>query len=115
MFKFLKTSKNAKSPEKKNGYFELFASEEVVIPPYEKVHISTNIRMEFPSHYFVYVNGSTPTRRLLAGVVDSDYRGEMKVMIFNRSEQQIKIKQHEKCAKMHCIELSPVIFTERTS
>lgn len=112
MFKFLKTSIDVKSPVKKDGYFELFANEDVVIPPKEKLHVPTGIKMEFSSEYFVHINGSTPTRRLLAGVVDSDYRGEMKVMVFNRSDKEIKIKRHEKCANLHCVEISPVRFVE---
>ena len=112
MFKFVKMFEGVKRPEKKNGYSELFCSGDVTIPPYEKAYLPTGIRVEFSPRYFVHINGSTPSRRILAGVVDSDYRGEMKVLIFNRSSEEVEIKKHEKCANMHCIELTQVDLVE---
>lgn len=106
MFRFTRASLDVRQPERKSGYFELFADEEVTINPYEAASISTGIRVEFPVEYFAHIAGSTPTIRILAGVVDSDYRGVIRVIVFNRSNEPLSIARHEKCADMRFIEIT---------
>lgn len=112
MFKFLRIFKDVNIPRKVNGYFEFFSREDVVIPPHNISLIHTGIRLEFPAQYFGYINCHSPTKRALGGVVDSDYRGELKVMIFNNSFHPITIKKNEVCAYMHFFELSQAEIIE---
>lgn len=112
MFKFLRMSKDVCVPRKENGYFEIFAREDVVISPHNISLIATGIKLEFPAQYFAYINCHSPIKRALGGVVDSDYRGELKVMIFNDSFHPLTIKKNEVCAYMHFFELSQAEVVE---
>jgi len=67
---------------------DIYSIEQCIIQPLERKAISTGIRMEIPEGYYARIaprsglavkNGID----ILAGVVDSSYRGEIKVVLYN--------------------------------
>lgn len=91
MIKFNKISSNAKSPNRANptdAGADLHSIEKHIIQPLERKLISTGIAMEIPEGYYGRIaprSGLAAKNGIdvLAGVVDSSYRGEVKVILFN--------------------------------
>ncbi|KCZ82165.1 hypothetical protein H312_00442 [Anncaliia algerae PRA339] len=98
VFKISKDCPTIKSIELVNGEYEIYANEDKTIEPDTQGKISTGIRMEFPNDYFAFINFKNDSVQTLAGVVDSDYRGELIVMLYNHSDKPFTFKRHEKCA-----------------
>jgi dUTP pyrophosphatase len=91
IIKFNKLVAQAKAPKRANptdAGADLFSLEKYTVQPLERKLISTGISMEIPEGYYGRIaprsglavkNGAD----VLAGVVDSSYRGEIKVVIYN--------------------------------
>lgn len=80
--------------------------ESVTIQPGETVFIPTGIALEVPKGCagLVYARSSLGTKRGLApankvGVVDSDYRGEIKVVLLNHGKQTQTIAHGDRVAQ----------------
>lgn len=80
--------------------------ESVVIAPGETAWIPTGIALEVPKDCagLVYARSSLGAKRGLApankvGVIDSDYRGEIRVVLFNHSKQIQQIEHGERVAQ----------------
>lgn len=78
----------------------------VVINPGETAWIPTGIALEVPKGCagLVYARSSLGTKRGLApankvGVVDSDYRGEIRVVLFNHGKEPQTVKNGERVAQ----------------
>jgi len=81
--------------------------EEVVIEPGKTAMIPTNISVEIPEGYEIQVR---PRSGLAAkhgigvlnspGTIDSDYRGEIKVILFNFGGDAFKVNSGERIAQM---------------
>lgn len=85
----------------------------VEIAPGESVWIPTGVAMELPEGYvgLIYARSSMGVKRGLApankvGVIDSDYRGEIRVVLYNHSKQQQSVEPNERIAQMV---ITPVI------
>ena len=77
------------------------------INPNETVIIPTGIAMAIPDNYvgLIYARSSLGTKKGLApankvGVIDSDYRGEIKVVLYNHSSKTQTIEPNERIAQM---------------
>src|SRR5579859_6409619 len=70
---------------------DLYASSEVIIPPGAIVSVSTGIAVELPEGYGALVEDrsglATQGVTTLAGVVDTGYRGEIRIVIANLGKQ----------------------------
>jgi dUTP pyrophosphatase len=87
--------------------------EAVTIGAGETVFIPTGLAMEIPKGYagLVYARSSLGTKRGLApankvGVIDSDYRGEIRVVLHNHSKQEQIVEPGERIAQLL---ITPVI------
>lgn len=85
----------------------------VVIAPGQSLMIPTGVAMELPEGYvgLIYARSSLGTKRGLApankvGVIDSDYRGELRVVLYNHSSQEQCIEPNERIAQLV---ITPVI------
>ena len=81
--------------------------EPVTVQPGETYWVSTGISLEIPQGYagFVYARSSMGTKRGLApankvGVIDSDYRGEVRVVLLNHSNEPQTIAPGERVAQL---------------
>lgn len=80
---------------------------ELKISPNETVTISTGLSMAIPKNYvgLIYARSSLGCKKGLApankvGVIDSDYRGEIKVVLFNQSNTVQIINPGERIAQI---------------
>lgn len=80
---------------------------EVFILPHETVMIPTGVAMEIPDGYvgLVYARSGLALKMGLApankvGVIDSDYRGEIMVALYNHSDLERKILPSERIAQI---------------
>ena len=80
---------------------------EIPINPNETAIIPTGIAMAIPSNYvgLIYARSSLGTKKGLApankvGVIDSDYRGEIKVVLYNQSNKIQTISPNERIAQI---------------
>ena len=88
---------------------DLYSAEDadVVIEPSEAKFIGTGLAMEIPEGYvgLVYARSGLACKRGLApankvGVVDSDYRGEIKVALHNHGKEAQTVEKGERIAQM---------------
>ena len=83
------------------------------LKPGESCLLPTGLSVAFPKEYEIQIR---PRSGLAAksnisvlntpGTIDSDYRGEIKVILFNHSDKNFKIKNNDRIAQMI---LTPVI------
>ena len=81
--------------------------EEITINPHQTVLIPTGLAMELPLGYagLIYARSGLATKKGLApankvGVIDSDYRGEVKVALHNHSEVAQTVAAGERVAQL---------------
>ena len=91
--------------------YDLYAAEEVTVPRFGRKLIKTNVSMAIPMNHYgriaprsglAYKNGID----ILAGVIDSDYRGDIGVILYNTdSNSDFEVKIGDKIAQIiieHC-------------
>ena len=82
-------------------------SEPITIQPGESAFIPTGLAMELPSGYagLIYARSGLACKRGLApankvGVVDSDYRGEFMIVLYNHGTNPQTIQHGERIAQL---------------
>lgn len=117
-------TKTAKIPERGSVHaagYDLFAdlNDEVVLSPGETRLIPTGVAMEIPEGYFggIFARSGLSTKEGLrpancVGVIDSDYRGEIRVALHNDSENYRVVGGGQKIAQMVVIPFLAVEFEE---
>lgn len=109
--KIKKLSENARIPEYASvgsaGADLYNASGEVTVGAGESVAIGTGIAMQIPEGYvgLVYARSGLACKSGLApankvGVIDSDYRGEIKVVLYNHSKEPRTVASGERIAQL---------------
>jgi dUTP pyrophosphatase len=84
---------------------DLYSVENITIAPGQRHGVATGIAMAVPDGYVglvwdksgVALNGGITC---LGGVVDTQYRGELKVIVFNTSSESYEIKSGQKIAQL---------------
>lgn len=110
---YKKTNPNAITPTKGTEYaagYDLYAiapEEGVAIEPGQTVKIGTGISMEIPEGYggFIFARSGLATKQGLrpancVGVVDSDYRGEIIVALYNDSDEKKVVNNKDRVAQL---------------
>ena len=115
---------SAKLPDRGSAFaagYDLFAdvTEDVTIEPHETKMIGTGLAMEIPEGYFggIFSRSGLSAKEGLrpancVGVVDADYRGEIKVALHNDGEVQRVVTPAEKIAQLVVVPFLPVSFNE---
>lgn len=82
-------------------------TKEIDIAPHSTVMIGTGIAIEIPDGYFggIYARSGLASKKGLrpancTGVIDSDYRGELKVALHNDTDETMTIQPHERIAQL---------------
>lgn len=120
--KIKKLKDNAVVPTRGSKYAagaDLYSAEnDLYIEDRQTVMIGTGIAMEIPEGYvgLVYARSGLACKEGLApankvGVIDSDYRGEIKVALYNQSGQKKLVKNGERIAQ---IVIAPFLAPEFT-
>ena len=117
-----KLTNSAVLPERGSAYaagYDLFAdiTEDVVIKPHETFLVPTGLAMEIPEGYWggIFARSGLASKEGLrpancVGVVDTDYRGEVKVALHNDSEVARTIVVGQKVAQMVIVPFLSVEF-----
>ena len=97
--------------------YDLYSAEEIVIPVGDCRLISTGIALEIPEYYFggIFPRSGTAVKRGLrlancVGVIDADYRGEIKVPLYNDSSVPQKIELNERIAQLIILPFATVEY-----
>lgn len=80
---------------------------DMVIAPHTTVLVPTGFAMQLPEGLagFIYARSGLATKRSLApankvGVIDCDYRGEVKVALHNHSDEEQRVAKGERIAQL---------------
>ena len=84
---------------------DITASEKIAIPPRERTLVSTGVRLEIPKGYvgLIWPRSGLAVKKGIdcgAGVIDSHYRGEVKVLLFNHSDNEFQIEPGDRIAQI---------------
>ena len=110
-FQFKKLSSSAKLPEYGSEFaagMDLFSSNEesIIIEPSKRKMIPTGLSMSYDNmNYYMRIaprSGLTVKNSIDvgAGVIDFDYRGEIKVVLMNNGTEDFIVKKNMKIAQM---------------
>jgi dUTP pyrophosphatase len=84
-----------------------FLKESVTLKPMERVLIPTGLFIEIPSNYEIQIRPRSGlalkqgiTCLNTPGTIDSDYRGEIKVLLINLSNEEQTISNQDRIAQM---------------
>lgn len=85
--------------------FDLCSVEHVVIPPNSRALVATGIAMEIPfgAVGLIWPRSGLAVKQgldVFAGVIDSGYRGEIKVCLFNSTSEPVEIFTGQKIAQI---------------
>jgi dUTP pyrophosphatase len=108
-FKFRKSTTDAVTPSyayQSDSGFDLFSSVEKWIFPFDRDLIPTGLHFDIPMNYELQIrskSGLALNQGLMVlnspGTVDQGYTGEIQVIIFNTTNQKVKINKGQKIAQ----------------
>jgi len=99
--------------------FDLHSIEDIKIAPRKRKLIATGLAFDIPTGYEIqirprsglaYKHGITVLNT--PGTIDSDYRGELKILLINHSEEEFEIKIGERIAQAVIKEVIQAKFEE---
>jgi dUTP pyrophosphatase len=101
-------TENAKAPERATEHaagYDIFCNEHITLIPGARALISTGFAMSIPHGKVALIwprSGLAGKHGVdsLAGVVDSDYRGEVRVALINHGHANIEFKAGDRIAQM---------------
>jgi len=84
---------------------DLYSIEEKILKPGERYTFRTGLAVEIPEKFvgLIWERSGLATREgliLLGGVIDSGYRGEIRIVLWNLSKKGVKISQSERIAQL---------------
>ncbi len=91
--------------------FDLYGIENVTINPGESIWIRTGLAVEIPKRYVGFIKEKSSLAQAFAvgaGVIDSAYRGEIKVCVRNLTDRNLKIKKAQAIAQLVILPFVPV-------
>lgn len=105
---FQKLDPSAKLPSyayEGDAGMDLFSCEDSKIKPGEKAIISTGLKVAVPAGYagFIWDKSGIAVKnhiKTMAGVLDSNYRGELKVVLTNLGKETYSIERGHKIAQL---------------
>lgn len=95
--------------------YDFYTSESKVLKAHSSNVFSTGVIIELPENYWMNIapKSGLATKHQInvhAGIIDNGYRGEIKIMLYNHSDQDYSFNKNEKIAqgiirKSHVFEL----------
>ena len=106
--RFVKLSPNAKAPVRSSEQaagFDLFAAEEAVVAPGSRFCVATDLQISVPrgSYGRIAPRSGLAAKCSLdvgAGVVDADFRGNFKVLLFNFGADHFSVNRGDRIAQL---------------
>jgi len=94
--------------------FDLKAAETTVIPAGKTVAIHTGVSMQIPRRMVGIIKdrSSMALQGLFVhgGVIDSGYEGEIKVILYNSTDQDVTINKYQRIAQIMLFQIRPERF-----
>jgi len=99
---------------------DLIAAVSMVIPPRGRALVGTGIRLELPEGHagLIWPRSGLAVKKGIdcgAGVVDSHYRGEIKVLLFNHSDEPFQVEPGDRIAQILIQKVETVKFVAADS
>lgn len=98
---------------------DLRASEDYIIKPFERALVATGIKLAIPAGYEVQVrprSGLALKHGIIIpnspGTIDSDYRGEVRVILMNLGREDFIIKAGDRIAQMILAPVAKISWEE---
>ena len=103
-----KLSPSASTPTRGSAFaagYDLYASKDTTVPSRGKVLVSTDLSIATPEGTYgrVAPRSGLAVKNFIdtgAGVIDADYRGEVKVLLFNHSDKDFEVKVGDRIAQL---------------
>jgi dUTP pyrophosphatase len=100
--------KNSIIPTKANANdagWDLYSIVDIVIPSKQRNTVKTGIALEIPEHMagLIWPRSGLSVKKgidVLAGVIDSGYRGEIMVCLYNTSDEHVSINRGDRIAQI---------------
>jgi dUTP pyrophosphatase len=115
MFKVKRLSDRAFIPVKKHARdagWDLHSPEDIILKPNVVTKINTGLSFSIPEGYYGRIadRSSMALKGItnLAGVIDSDYRGEVSVVLINLNSTDYEIKRGDRISQLILTTLYPV-------
>ncbi|KAK5990879.1 Deoxyuridine 5'-triphosphate nucleotidohydrolase [Cladobotryum mycophilum] len=85
--------------------YDLYAARDTVVPARGKVLVDTDISIAVPAGTYgrIAPRSGLASKHFIdtgAGVIDADYRGQVKVLLFNHAEEDYQIKEADRIAQL---------------
>jgi dUTP pyrophosphatase len=95
--KFMRNDPEAKLPSRAttgSAAYDIFPLNHITIPPHNQQTISTGLSCEMPLNIYAQLmsRSGMSSKQLLdviLGVLDSDYRGDIKILLHNHSDKPV--------------------------
>ena len=119
--KFKKLHQNSKLPTKGSeqaAAYDLYACETVYIPSGKMAVVGTGLAIELPPNHKgeVYSRSGLASQGVFVpnspGKIDPDYRGELKVILYNTREELVGIETGERIAQLEVNPFYTIEFEE---
>lgn len=103
-----KLSDKARLPTRGSAFaagYDLYAARETVVPARGKVLVDTDISIAVPAGTYgrIAPRSGLAAKHFIdtgAGVIDADYRGQVKVLLFNHADADFKVEEGERVAQL---------------
>ncbi|KAK3694724.1 dUTPase-like protein [Podospora appendiculata] len=103
-----KLSDKARLPTRGSAFaagYDLYASKDTTVPARGKALVDTDISMAVPAGTYgrIAPRSGLASKNFIdtgAGVIDADYRGQVKVLLFNHSEADFSVKEGDRVAQL---------------
>ncbi|KAL8763099.1 MAG: hypothetical protein Q9184_000992 [Pyrenodesmia sp. 2 TL-2023] len=97
-----KLSHSAKAPTRGSAFaagYDIYASKETTVPKRSKALVDTDIAIAVPEGTYgrIAPRSGLAVKYFIdtgAGVIDADYRGQVKVLLFNHSDADLEGTEH---------------------
>ncbi|EHA48957.1 deoxyuridine 5'-triphosphate nucleotidohydrolase [Pyricularia oryzae 70-15] len=103
-----KLSDKARLPTRGSAFaagYDLYAAKETTIPARGKALVDTDISMAVPAGTYgrIAPRSGLAAKHFIdtgAGVIDADYRGQVKVLLFNHADADFKVEEGDRVAQL---------------
>ena len=112
----IKLDEGAKVPVKgtpRSAAYDMYANESISIPPNTIRLVGTGVYMEIPKGYcgiLTHRSGMNIKGAFAYGTIDCDFRGEIKVILFNNSRYFLKIEKGQRVAQIRFVKAETTDF-----
>lgn len=99
-----------RAPRPGDAGYDLFSIENYLVEPGKRVLVESGLHLEIPSGYVGLVKDRSSLAsaglHTLAGVIDSAYRGQLKILMVNLADEEMQIRAGQKIAQLLVVPVS---------